>query len=122
MARMIKLKSSEARKSESKSAAKRTPSGKARPSATASAILGKKSMGLKPLAPHELNPKWVKHYRRLLAWRDRVLKEKEDLAKDAVEETPVFSMDMADAATDEFDRDLALSKLTAEQDALYEIE
>src|SRR5438046_5114745 len=122
MASIIKLKGSATKKSVTKGAAKRTLSGLARPSATASASLGTKSMDLKPLAAHELNPKWAKHYRRLLAWRDRVLKEKKDLAKDAVEETPVYGIDMADAATDEFDRALALSKLTAEQDALYEIE
>ncbi|HYV28673.1 MAG TPA: TraR/DksA family transcriptional regulator [Candidatus Eisenbacteria bacterium] len=122
MARIIKLKGSAIKKSGTKGAAKRKLGGLARPSATASAILGKKAMDLKLLAAHELNPKWVKHYRRLLTWRERVLKVKMGLAKDAVEETPVYGMDMADAATDEFDRALALSKLTAEQDALYEIE
>ncbi len=67
-------------------------------------------------------PKWALHYRRLLALRDRVLKERGDLAQNAVEETPNYSMDMADAATDEIDRDMALGQLSAEQDALYEID
>ncbi len=45
-----------------------------------------------------------------------------DLAKDAKEEQPSFSRHMADAGTDSFDRDLALSLLSSQHEALYEIE
>lgn len=69
-----------------------------------------------------INPKWAKHHRRLLELRARLLEEKAVLAEEAMEENPTYSMSMADAATDEFDRDLALSELAAEQDALYEID
>ena len=69
-----------------------------------------------------INPKWAKHHRRLLELRARLLEEKAQLAEEALEENPTYSMSMADAATDEFDRDLALSQLAAEQDALYEID
>ena len=41
---------------------------------------------------------------------------------DALEERPAFSLHMADAGTDEYDRDLALGVLSSEQDALYQIE
>src|SRR5206468_4518133 len=47
---------------------------------------------------------------------------KGDLARDAAEERPTYSMHMADAGTDEFDRDFALSMMSSEQNALYEIE
>ena len=70
----------------------------------------------------QINPKWVKHHRRLLGLRGRLLQEKTELAGQALEETPTYSMSMADAATDEFDRDLALSELAAEQDAIYEVD
>ena len=90
--------------------------------ATASSILGRKlGEPNQPPLP-KISSRWRKHYAQLLAMRDRIVKEKEDLAKDAIEETPTYSMDMADAATDENDRDLALGKLSAEQDALNEIE
>ena len=44
------------------------------------------------------------------------------LSKDALEEQPTFSSHMADAGTDNYDRDFALSVLSAEQDAVYEID
>jgi|SRR6185369_584204 len=67
-------------------------------------------------------PKWQKHYKRLIELRDHFLHHKGDLAKDASEERPTFSMHMGDAGTDEYDRDFALSMMSSEQDALYEIE
>src|SRR5438552_14754473 len=70
----------------------------------------------------EVAPKWRKHYNRLVELRDHILSRKGALAKDAIEERPTFSMHMGDAGTDTFDRDLALSMISSEQDALYEIE
>lgn len=54
--------------------------------------------------------------------RDYLLSRQNDLVKDASEEQPAFSLHMADAGTDSFDRDFALSRLSAEQDAVYEID
>ena len=70
----------------------------------------------------KVNPKWRKHLERLLDLRDRLLKERQAQFSDAVQESPKFSMHMADAATDSYDRDLALSMLSHEQDAVYEVE
>src|SRR5262245_52609857 len=70
----------------------------------------------------KINPKWTKYYDHLLALHERLCRDKAVLTREARETTPTYSMDMADAATDEFDRDMALSELSAEQDALYEIE
>jgi RNA polymerase-binding transcription factor DksA len=69
-----------------------------------------------------IRPKWQKHYNRLVELRNYLLNRKGDLAKDAAEERPSYSMHMADAGTDEFDRDFALSMMSSEQDALYEID
>ncbi|HOK76640.1 MAG TPA: TraR/DksA C4-type zinc finger protein [Verrucomicrobiota bacterium] len=43
-------------------------------------------------------------------------------AKESAEEINNFSLHMADAGTDNFDRDFALSLLSSDQDALYEID
>ncbi len=69
-----------------------------------------------------ITPKWRRHYERLVSLRDHILREQTQLAQDAIEEQPTFSTHVADAGTDSFDRDLALSMLSSEQDALYEIE
>lgn len=66
--------------------------------------------------------KWKEYHRRLTEMRDYLLKQKSDLVKDANEEQPAFSLHMADAGTDSFDRDLALSRISSEQDVVYEID
>jgi RNA polymerase-binding transcription factor DksA len=66
--------------------------------------------------------KWRPHYKRLLELRDHLLHRRADLTQDALEEQPSFSSHMADAATDTYDRDFALSMLSSEQDAAAEIE
>jgi RNA polymerase-binding transcription factor DksA len=73
-------------------------------------------------AERPIPSKWKKAHQRLTVLRDQILSRKIELGKDAVEEQPSFSMHMADAATDNFDRDFALGMLSSEQDALYEIE
>jgi RNA polymerase-binding transcription factor DksA len=70
----------------------------------------------------QIDPKWERHYHNLMDLRSHLSSRKDDLVKDALEEQPTFSQHMADAATDSFDRDLALSLISSEQDALYEIE
>ncbi|HXT10311.1 MAG TPA: TraR/DksA C4-type zinc finger protein [Candidatus Angelobacter sp.] len=66
--------------------------------------------------------KWRKQYQQLRKIRDYLLSRQGDLVKDASEEQPAFSLHMADAGTDSFDRDLALSRASSEQDAVYEID
>jgi RNA polymerase-binding transcription factor DksA len=91
---------------------------KIRPSNT-SEILGQTP--LKASRP-KVNAKWVSHHRHLIELRDQLLQQTGKLAKEATEGTPTYSMHMADAGTDSFDRDFALSMLSSDQDALYEIE
>jgi DnaK suppressor protein len=70
----------------------------------------------------KINPKWERNFRRLVELRDYFMNKKGDLTRDANEEQPSYSEHMADAGTDSYDRDFALSMLTSGQSALYEIE
>jgi DnaK suppressor protein len=88
-----------------------------RPRAATADVLGGKTK-----SPGRVPQKWKKYYQRLTATRDYLLSRQGDLVKDASEEQPAFSLHMADAGTDSFDRDFALSRLSAEQDAVYEID
>jgi RNA polymerase-binding transcription factor DksA len=69
-----------------------------------------------------IRPAFKKYYRRLIELRDGLLQRQTELARDANDEQPTFSTHMADAATDEYDRDFALGMLSSEQDALYQVE
>jgi RNA polymerase-binding transcription factor DksA len=65
--------------------------------------------------------KWRRHYERLLQLRERVTEDASELSRESGEAATSFSMHQADAATDSFDRDLALTLLSLEQNALGEI-
>lgn len=72
--------------------------------------------------PPKINPKWKEHYDRLVELRDFLSRHRGDLAESAKQEQPVFSLHMADAGTDQYDQDFALSMISSDQNALYEIE
>jgi len=65
--------------------------------------------------------KWRWHHRVLLSLQSRLLRERGALLQAAAEPIEPHSVDEADSATDEFDHDLALTQLSAGQDALYEV-
>jgi RNA polymerase-binding transcription factor DksA len=65
--------------------------------------------------------KWRWHHRVLLALQSRLMRERRELLRASAQPVEPHSMDEADSATDEFDHDLALTQLSAEQDALYEV-
>ena len=101
------------------------PANKELGSATAAAILGN------TVAPSrrgpgngtiKIKPEWAKYYNTLLELRERLLNQMSGLAKESAEEMPGYSLHMADSGTDNFDRDFALSLLSSDQDAIYEIE
>jgi RNA polymerase-binding transcription factor DksA len=87
-----------------------------KPKATTRDIVGDDRQGAR------INPKWQKHYKRLIALGDEIRRRQADLTNDAVEQRPSFSTHMADAGTDTYDRDFALGVLASELDALYQIE
>lgn len=92
-------------------------------SATAASILG--TPVVKPGKngmPSNIKPEWQKYYKTLLDLRERLLRQMSGLAKESAEEMAGYSLHMADSGTDNFDRDFALSLLSSDQDAVYEIE
>ena len=66
--------------------------------------------------------RFKKYFDRLASLRNHLLDQREELSRDAREENVTFSEHMADAGTDSYDRDFALSMLSAEHDSLYEID
>jgi RNA polymerase-binding transcription factor DksA len=96
--------------------------GRTQGSATVASILGIASSKSNPSGPMVVRPEWEKYYRILLDLRDRLHNQMSGLAKESAEEINNYSLHMADSGTDNFDRDFALSLLSADQDAIYEIE
>jgi len=90
--------------------------------ATAASILGQVGTSSRPNGVAKINPEWVKYYQNLLELRERLLSQMSGLAKESAEELAGYSLHMADSGTDNFDRDFALSLLSSDQDAVYEIE
>jgi DnaK suppressor protein len=96
--------------------------------ATAAAILGlpmannSRNHKFAPVAAKRIKPQWAKYHERLVELRDRLLQQMDGLAKESAQEMPGYSLHMADSGTDNFDRDFALSLLSSDQDAIYEIE
>ena len=70
----------------------------------------------------KIKAEWVKFYERLIELRDQLTRQMNGLAKESAQEMAGYSLHMADSGTDNFDRDFALSLLSSDQDAIYEIE
>ena len=81
-----------------------------------------------PKKPVTLTPFLKQQKQRLMALRDTILDSMAGVAKDTLRSRPegseasAFGMHQADAGSDAYDKDFALSLLSQEQDALYEIE
>lgn len=106
-----------------KSSSKRAPERhKPHGSATAAAILGRPMVKVKKNGEVQIKPEWAKFYTRLLELREQLLRQMNGLAKESAQEMAGYSLHMADSGTDNFDRDFALSLLSSDQDAMYEIE
>jgi DnaK suppressor protein len=81
-----------------------------------------------PNKPVKLTPFMKLQKQRLMALRDTILDSMAGVAKDTLRSRPegseasAFGMHQADAGSDAYDKDFALSLLSQEQDALYEIE
>jgi RNA polymerase-binding transcription factor DksA len=75
--------------------------------------------------PVKLTPFLEKQRQRLLILKDTLLDSMSGVARDSLRtegETSAFGMHQADAGSDAYDRDFALSLLSQEQDSLYEID
>ena len=81
-----------------------------------------------PASKVKLTPFLLKQQERLIHLRDSMVDSMMGVAKDTLRsraegsEASAFGMHQADAGSDAYDRDFALSLLSQEQDALYEIE
>jgi len=112
----------------SKTAAPASKGGNAM-SANVAAILGLSNTGAKSKSrvvatngSPKIKPEWSKYYDILLDLRERLRSQMAGLAKESAEQLAGYSLHMADSGTDNFDRDFALSLLSSDQDAVYEIE
>ncbi len=108
------------------SAKQKAVKAKARPKphglATAAAILGRPVIKTRGGEKAKVKPQWARYYAHLLELRDQLTRQMDGLAKESAQEMPGYSLHMADSGTDNFDRDFALSLLSSDQDAIYEIE
>jgi RNA polymerase-binding transcription factor DksA len=87
-----------------------------RAQASTRAVLGKEAQ------PAQVNPKWAWHYRVLVSLRERLLAEHDEHLRQAATPLRTRRTHLADTGTDEFDHELALGLLSAEQNALYEVD
>lgn len=93
--------------------------------ATSASILGQSvgKLGRPASGPGmKVKPEWIKFHENLIDLRDRLMHQMDGLAKESAVEMDNYSLHMADSGTDNFDRDFALSLLSSDQDAIYEIE
>lgn len=99
--------------------------------ASLSDILGyNPAAGPKKEDDSDIPPKFARYYKLLLELREHVVSgldihTRDTLKRSAKEDSgdlSAYSQHMADAGTDTFDRDFALSLVSSEQDALFEIE
>jgi RNA polymerase-binding transcription factor DksA len=105
---------------------KEAESNKGPRSATSAAILGNLTTSAKSNRSSngaaKVKGEWAKYYANLLELREQLVKQMSGLAKESAQEMAGYSLHMADSGTDNFDRDFALSLLSSDQDAIYEIE
>jgi RNA polymerase-binding transcription factor DksA len=107
---------------------KAAPQAKQKSVATAASILGHKPMksrGANPLPgyePKKVKTEWQGFFQNLLELREQLVRQMNGLAEESAQELAGYSLHMADSGTDNFDRDFALSLLSSDQDAVYEIE
>ena len=90
--------------------------------ATAASILGVAAPAQDGNGDVHVKPEWERYYSTLMDLRERLLRQMSGLAKESAEEMDGYSLHMADSGTDNFDRDFALSLLSSDQDAIYEID
>jgi RNA polymerase-binding transcription factor DksA len=103
---------------------KPAPHGKSPASATSASILGRPMSKASATAvdAKKIKGEWQRFYNNLLELREQLLAQMNGLAKESAQEMAGYSLHMADSGTDNFDRDFALSLLSADQDSVYEIE
>ena len=105
-----------------KPSARRRPRRVLRPAATKAVINTMAQDRGGPWVEQSVPRKWRRNYRRLLRLREELLATRGELMRKAAEPISSSGQHMADAASDDFEHDLALGELSLEQNALYEVE
>jgi RNA polymerase-binding transcription factor DksA len=72
--------------------------------------------------PIVMGGKWAWYYRQLLRIRERLIRNRAAQLQRAAQPIAVCSTDFGESASDEFDHNIALGTLCAEQEALYEVD
>lgn len=108
-------------------ATKKAPPKAAATKSTASKGSASKAAPEPKAAPVKLTPFLIKQRERLLILKDTLLDSMNGVARDSLRsngggDASAFGMHQADAGSDAYDRDFALSLLSQEQDSLYEID
>lgn len=96
-------------------------------------LLGGRALARKPIGPYDeaaVPPKWKRYFKLLIGLRKHVIEGLEMHAQDTLlrsarddsGDLSGYGQHMADAGTETFDRDFALSLVSSEQEALAEIE
>jgi DnaK suppressor protein len=103
---------------------KTTAPHKAHTPASVASILGRPvvTKSRPEIQPKKVKAEWRSYYNCLLELREQLMRQMNGLAKESAQEIAGYSLHMADSGTDNFDRDFALSLLSSDQDAVYEIE
>jgi RNA polymerase-binding transcription factor DksA len=79
---------------------------------------GKRRLG----GQRDIPSRWAWHYEALSSLREGLIRERKERLSEVAQPIEPHSMNLADSATDEFDHEIALSRLSVDQDALYEVE
>jgi RNA polymerase-binding transcription factor DksA len=72
--------------------------------------------------PIVMGGKWAWYYRQLLQIRERLIRNRAAQLQRAAQPIAACSTDFGESASDEIDHSIALGALSAEQDALYEVD
>ena len=70
----------------------------------------------------DIPKRWVWHFETLSCLREQLIQERRERLTEVAGPIEAHSLSPADSASDEFDHALALSRLSVDQDALYEVE
>jgi len=124
----VRSSSKAKKKAPTKVAAPKKPSGPPFPIKTPAKFLRPLEENTKPAKPPKFSSAFLERQKiKLAELRDHIVDQMQGVTKDSLRERgegggSAFGMHQADAGSDAYEKDFALSLLSQEQDALYEIE
>ena len=75
-----------------------------------------------PNAHRDIPAHWRWHYQALGRLCEKLVQERQRALREGAERIEIDDLHPADSASDEFNHEIVLSQLSAEQDAIYEVE